>query len=264
MPAFGLLLALVLIAQAYATPAAIPKSTSLPQLRAAARMRQVVERFRIGVRAEQEGSWAQAAAEFERVITLAPPEPQFSTAEYDLGIAEAHLGRPADARSEFEAALRADPGFLAAMANLVAVDITLGDRPAARAAADRFVQAAPDSARARYSRGLVALQQNDLAVARADFSQLLRNDPQYAVAHYDLGVTESRAGNWASAQQEFELALDLAPAYARARFALGTVLLREGRRTEARAAFARVARDSNGDAALANLAQAMRDAIHAP
>ena len=251
-------------AQEYPASTPVVRTTSLPRLHEIAKLREVKERFHLGVADEQRGNYTAAIAEFERVIELHPPEPQYSSAQYDAGIAYANTKRLPDAAKAFQNAIDADPGFLAAMANLVSVDLALGDLRAARAAADRFEQAAPDSARALYARGLVALQQNDLAVARADFAQLLRNDPQYALAHYDLGVTESRAGRWASAQREFSLALDLAPGYARARFALGTVLLRQGKRGEARDAFEQVARDANGDAGLQSLAQAMRDAIHAP
>lgn len=222
------------------------------------------ERFRLGLLAQQHGEWAQSAAEFERILALAPPEPQFSTAAYDLGIAYANLHRFAAAAQQFRAAIARDPGFLAAMANLVAVDLSRGDIAEARAVADRFAAAAPDSARALYSQGIAALQAGDSAAAERSFSTLLRNDPQYAVAHYDLGVTQARMTHYASAQREFQIALDLAPSYARARFALGTVLLREGKRVQAREAFDRVVRDANGDPALLNLALSMRDAIKAP
>jgi tetratricopeptide (TPR) repeat protein len=181
-----------------------------------------------------------------------------------LGIAYANLQRLDDAAREFETALKGDPGFLAAMANLIAVDLARGDVVQARKIADRFVASAPDSARALYARGILALRSGDFTVARSDFSQLLRNDPQYALAHYNLGVAQTRLGDYPGAEREFSAALDLAPSYARARFALGTVLLREGKRAQARDAFARVVRDANGDVALQNLASAMRDAIHAP
>lgn len=251
-------------AQQYPMQTPAPRTTSLPQLRALARAREISERFRIGLAAEQRGDYASAVPEFERIAALHPAEPKFSTAQYDLGIAYANTGRPSEAATAFQTAIGADPGFLAAMANLIAVELAAGNITAARAAADRFVKAAPDSARALYSRGIVALQQNDLATARADFSQLLKSDPRYALGHYDLGITESRAGLWNAAEREFLLALDLAPGYARARFALGTILLREGRRTDARSAFDQVVKNPNGDVALQNLAQAMRDAIHAP
>lgn len=251
-------------AQQYPSSAPQVRTTSEPALHAMAQEREVHERFAIGLDAEARRDWSAAAAEFERIIALHPAEPQFSTAHYDLGIAYANLNRLDDAAAQFQAAITADPGFLAAMANLIAVDLSRGDLRDARAIANRFVAEAPDSARALYSRGIVALRSGDATTARMDFSALLRSDPQYAVAHYDLGVAEEHLGRFDSAEREFTTALALAPQYARARFALGAVLLREGRRQEARAAFDRVVHDSAGDPALQNLAVAMRDAIHAP
>ena len=251
-------------AQEYPTPVPNIRTTSAPALHALAQQREVHERFRIGLQAEQQRNWGAAAAEFERIVAIHPPEPQYSTAQYDLGIAYANAHRLDDSARAFRAAIAGDPGFLAAMANLISVDLMRGDLRDARAAADRFVALAPDSARALYSRGIVALQSGDAAAAQSDFGKLVQNDPQYALAHYNFGLAQVKLGRMGSAEHEFEIALDLAPAYARARFALGTVLLREGKRAQARAAFDRVVRDAGGDPALANLAVAMRDSIHAP
>jgi tetratricopeptide (TPR) repeat protein len=250
-------------AQTYG-PAPVPQSTSSAVMHDAAVQREIVERFHLGMRALDERRWPDAIAEFTRIEALRPREPQGSTAAYDLGIAQAQSGAYADAAQSFERAIARDPGFLAAMANLVAVDVNLRDLRAARAAADRFVAAAPDSARALYARGLVALQDGDLATARGDFSKLLQNDPQYAVAHYDLGVVEVRAGRYDDAQREFTAALQVAPGYARARFALATVLLHDGDRTGARSSFDRAAADAADDPTLRGLAIEMRDAIGAP
>lgn len=241
-----------------------PRTTDVHVLRALAQSREVHERFAIGLDAERRGAWAAAAPEFERIINLHPGEPQFSTAYYDVGIAYAHLQRLDDAARAFRAAIAGDPEFLAAMANLIAVDLARGDLREARSAADRFIALAPDSARALYSRGIVALRQGDTAAARESFGRLLQTDPQYALAHYNLAIAQAREGQYAPAERELHIALDLAPSYGRARFALGTVLLREGKRTQARAAFDAVARDSGGDVALRNLAGAMRDAITTP
>ncbi|HZT12535.1 MAG TPA: tetratricopeptide repeat protein [Candidatus Baltobacteraceae bacterium] len=248
-------------AQSYEQPTPAPRTNDPQQLRAIASAREIHERFAIGLDAEARGKWQQAAAEFTRIIQLRPPEPQGSTAHYDLGIAYAHDGKNDEAAAEFRSALILDPQFLAAMANLIAIDIARGDLREARAIADRFSAAAPDSARAMYSRGVVALRQNDLATARDEFKRLLGADSSYAVAHYDLGVAQAGLGEFSAAAAEFSIALDLAPGYARARFALGTVLLREGRRTEARAAFERAAADSAADPALHSLAASLRDAI---
>lgn len=247
-------------AQLY-TPRPAPFSTSLPDMRAQATAREVHERFRIALDALAQRDYARAVPEFERIVALHPREPQTSTAYYDLAIAQANLGANDDAASSLRAALLLDPGFLAAMANLVAVDLKRGDVRDARTVADRFISAAPDAARALYSRGLIALRSNDLATARDDFGRLLRSDPQYALAHYDLGLAETRSGDYGAAQREFTTAVTLAPSYALARFALGTVLLRRGDRLGARVAFDRAAHDARGDVALFTIASQMRDAL---
>lgn len=248
-------------AQTYPASQPMPRTTDAPTLRRLAQEREVHERFTIGLNAEARADWSAAAAEFERVVALSPPEPAGSTARYDLAIAYAHLQRYDDADRALRAALALDPGFLAAMANLVAVDLQRGDLRGARAIADRFVALAPDSARALYSRGIVALRGGDARTASDDFGKLLQQNPSYAVAHYDLGLAEEKLANYDAAVTEFNAALALAPSYARARFALGAVLLHQGKRNEARAQFARVVTDSNGDPSLHTLALAMRDSI---
>jgi tetratricopeptide (TPR) repeat protein len=248
------------LAQAYpgATPAV--RTTAPAQLDALARDREVAERFRRGLDAAARNDWRTSAAEFTRVVSLDPAEPRGSTARYDLGIAQAHLGQFPAAEASFEEALRRDPGFAAAAANLVETALQAGDVPRARRAADRFVAIAPSSLRARYSRGLVALRQNDLATARADFAALTAASPAYALAHYNLAVTEVRAGDYAAAQTELQAALALSPGYARARFALATLMLRADRRAEASANLARVIQDAD-DPSLRALALSLRERL---
>jgi len=249
------------LAQTYPSTTPVPRTTSAPALRALATQREIEERFRIGLDALAGHDWKGAADEFARIVALGPPEPKGSTARYDLAIAEANLGRYDDAARQLRDAIALDPGFLAAMANLVAVDLQRGDLREARTTADRFVALAPDSARALYARGIVALRDGDSATAREDFGKLLRANPAYAVAHYDLALAEERLGHIDSAERELRTALSLSPTYARAEFALGAVLLRQGRRTEAREAFVRTLHDATGDPALQNIAAAMRDSI---
>ncbi len=250
--------------QSYSTQSPAPRTTSLPQLQALAIRREIEERFTLGIDAETRGDWTNAALEFERILALHPAEPQGSTAQYDLAIAYANLKRYDDAARELRSALALDPGFLAAMANLVSIDLARGDLAEARRMANRYVTLAPDAARALYSRGIVALQGGDAATAREDFGKLLHANPSYAVAHYDLALAEERLDRYQAAERELRIALSLAPAYARARFALGVVLLREGDHASARNEFARATIDAAGDPALQNIAAAMRDSIKPP
>jgi tetratricopeptide (TPR) repeat protein len=263
--AAGVLLLAVLapsIAAAQAYPAATPapRTTSPAQLDALARDREVAERFKRGLDAAARADWRTSAAEFERVVALDPAEPRGSTARYNLGIADAHIGAYPAAEDAFDEALKRDPGFAAAAANLVETALQAGDVTRARQAADRFVAIAPSSLRARYSRGLVALKQNDFATARTDFGALTAASPSYALAHYDLAVTEIRAGNFAAAQNELESALALSPGYSRARFALATLMLRADRRAEASADLARVAREAE-DPSLRALATTLNERL---
>ncbi|MFY9860259.1 MAG: tetratricopeptide repeat protein [Candidatus Cybelea sp.] len=251
-------------AQTYSTSRPLPRTTSEPALRTLATQREIEERFTIGLSALSRNDWKPAIAEFERIVALNPPEPKGSTARYDLAIAYANDGRNDDAARELRAALALDPGFLAAMANLVAVDLARGDIGEARAIADRYIALDPDSARALYSRGIVALQAGDAVTARADFGKLLHANASYAVAHYNLALAEERLGRYDAAERELHSALALAPSYARARFALGVVLLREGEHAAARNAFERALSDAAGDPALQNIAAAMRDSIRVP
>ncbi|MGC1379592.1 MAG: tetratricopeptide repeat protein [Candidatus Baltobacteraceae bacterium] len=252
------------LSQTYPAQTPLPRTTSAPALRAFATQREVEERFKIGIDAESSGDWKGAVAEFERIVVLNPPEPKGSTARYDLAIAYANLQRNDDAARTLRAAIALDPGFLAAIANLISVDLARGDLREARALADRYVALDPDSARALYSRGIVALQAGDAATARADFGKLLHANPSYAVAHYDLALAEERLGRYDAAERELRTALTLVPGYARARFALGVVLFREGEHTAARNAFAQATLDAAGDPALQNIAAAMRDSIKIP
>lgn len=251
-------------AQTYAPSTPLPRTTSGPTLRAFATQREIEERFKLGIAAELRGDWNAAAGEFQRIIARKPPEPKGSTARYDLAIAYANLQRNDDAARELRAAIALDPGFLAAMANLIAVDIARGDLREARLIADRYVALDPASARALYSRGIVALRDGDATTARQDFGKLLHTNPSYAVAHYDLALAEERLRRFDAAERELRAALTLAPTYARARFALGVVLLRDGEHAAARSAFARATLDAAGDPALQNVAAAMRDSIKAP
>lgn len=250
------------LAQAYPAATPIARTVAPAQLDAIARDREVAERFRRGLDAAAHADWRTSAAEFTRVVSLDPAEPRGSTAQYDLGIALAHTGSYSAAESAFDEALRRDPGFAAAAANLVETALQAGEVERARRAADRFIAIAPSSLRARYSRGLVALQQNDLATARTDFAALTAASPAYALAHYDLAVVDVRAGDYTAAQNELQAALALSPGYARARFALATLMVRADRRAEASANLARVMQDAD-DPALRALAGSLRQRLNA-
>jgi Tfp pilus assembly protein PilF len=248
-------------AQPYPGLTPVPRTTDPAVQHSLTIEREISERIRLGIEAETRRDFGAAVTQFDRALALTPHEPQASTAFYDRGLAQAGLGDDPAAADSFREAVRRDPGFLAARANLVAVEIVAGDLAGARAAADAFVREAPESARALYGRGLVALRSGDTATARDDFKKLLAADPAYAVAHYDLALVEQRDGHYDEAERELRAALGLSSGYVRARLALGAVLLHEGKRMEARDAFDTVTQAPGTDPTLRNLAVSLRDAI---
>lgn len=263
--ALGLIITLAtpVSSQTYPTATEPPRTTDRSVLRGIAVEREIHERFLRGLAAEDRRAWKDAIAEFSHIVAYNPAEPKGSTAHYDLAIAQAQIGDYTAAATNFEEALKRDPGFTAAAANLVTVAIMAGDLTTARSAADRFVRLAPASARARYSRGLVALRTGDLATARADFLALIASDPAYAIAHYDLAMVEMNAERFDSAVPELERALQLSPGYARARFALAVIFARQGRRADAVAAFSRAAQDASDDT-LRSTAIDLRNRLQVP
>src|SRR5271156_2208829 len=160
-------------AQPYPGVTPVPRTTDAGALRELAGEREIVQRIRLGISDESQRDWTAAAREFSLAPKLNPPEPQNSTALYDLGIARAGLADYTAAAVAFRAAIERDPGFLAARANLVAVLLAGDDLTGARRAADDLVAVAPDSARALYARGIVALRSGDAAGALDDFRKLL-------------------------------------------------------------------------------------------
>jgi tetratricopeptide (TPR) repeat protein len=247
-------------AQAYSDMQSVSSTTDPAALRALATRREVLERLRIGFDEETHGQWNAAAAEFHRVLALHPAEPQGSTTDYDLGLAQAQLGDYDGAAISLRAAIALDDGFLAARANLVDVDLLHGDLTAAKKDADELLARSPSSARALYIDGVVALKADDADTALHDFGALLVRNPAYATAHYDLALAQIKTERLDDAERDLRFALNAAPAFARARFALATVLLRQGHRDEARLAFDRAARDA-ADYSLRSIASSMRDSL---
>ncbi len=243
-------------AQVYPDIHPVPRTTDPAALGAVATQREVHERFRIGLDAFGRNDWTAARDEFRQILTLKPAEPLGSTAHYDLGVTLTNLHDYAGARTQFEAAISLDPDFLAARSNLVSVELLANDLEAARRSAAELVARAPQSARGLYLSGLAALRAGDAEGASRAFGAMLSHNPSYATAHYDLALAEIQLSRYDDAERELRVAVSLAPKYSRARFALGTVLLKGGKRSEARAAFEQVAKDSD-DPQLTNLANSM-------
>jgi tetratricopeptide (TPR) repeat protein len=116
------------------------------------------------------------------------------------GMAQARLGRPAEALATFARARAADPTSAMVLVNTATVHMMTGDLRAAREALDAAL-------------GL---------------------DPRVAKAHNELGVIAARGGQWEEAVGHWRRAAELDPADYQTLFNLGGTLWDRGRAEEAR------------------------------
>lgn len=88
------------------------------------------------------------------------------------GVARVHLGRRAEALSDFAAALEIRPGFAPALVNI----------------------------------GNILLEEGDLEGAIGQYEAALRSDDRYRIAHLNLGVALKKLGRHADAVRAFRRA----------------------------------------------------------
>jgi protein O-mannosyl-transferase len=145
--------------------------------------------------ARMPGRADEAVAELRLAARLLPESP---ITHNNLGNALAEAGRFPEALAEYQIALRIDPHYADAAANLTRVQ-----------------------AQMRYAAGLELANAGKLAAAVPEFEAALRLRPDLAEAHNNLGVVLSQLpGRHADAIAHFREALRLRPDYEDARFNL--------------------------------------------
>jgi Tfp pilus assembly protein PilF len=149
------------------------------------------------------------------------------------------LGRVSEARADFEAALRLQPGHAPAWMMLGLVQYAQGRFEEAVASHARAAELRPAFPEAHASRGsaLAALGRWDEAAAA--FERAIEIDPRHANAYSNLGLVHQERGHADAARASFERALALDPRHAEAIHNLGYLLEDEGRWDEAMALYAR-------------------------
>jgi tetratricopeptide (TPR) repeat protein len=216
----------------------------------------------------QSRPWRTSETLFEQSLRVAPWSELIHT---NYGALLARAGRPADARRQYDAALRTNPRFTPARFNLVALLIDTGELDGAALELERIVAGSPRSATARHQLGTVRARQGRLDeaaghfraahtlapadprpiedlglallasgradVAASELTAVLSGGPRSAQIYYLLGVAESERGRLAAAVPAFESALRLDPRHVPALNRLGVALAQQGRLPEAIARF---------------------------
>ena len=169
-----------------APPSGDPLMTALRALSAGA-----AARVKEGVRLEQEGRLAEAAAAHEKALTI---DPKLAQAHVNLVSLYGRLGNPERALRHYREAVALNPNL-------------------------------PD---AHYNYGVLVHGQGKIAEAREAYRQAIRINPNYAEAHNNLGDCLQREGKLAEARSHFEQAIRSRPDFRAAHFHLGRLLANRG------------------------------------
>ena len=188
-------------AVASARPPETQDSTPAGPQRAAELVNQGTELF-------QQGQFDAAAARYAAALKLTPDD---ETVHFNLGLAQARLGRTAEATQSYLEALRLFPDYAEAhnnLGNLLAKEGKLAEAAEHLRAA---LALTPESASAQNNFGTLLVKQGKLEEAVKHYAEAVRLMPDYVEAHSNLGHAYVTQGKLEQAAAEFEAALRLKP-----------------------------------------------------
>lgn len=147
---------------------------------------------------------------------------------YNMGIAEAARGRPAEAEAHLRRATVLDPSFAEAFINLGIVLHQEGRLTDALASYERAVRLAPDEPRAHHDAGVALEELGRAQEAERSFRRAIEADPAFALSHKRLGRVLEARGDLAGAVGSYRLAAQHGPDDPETRLWLGRALAATG------------------------------------
>ena len=189
--------------------------TAAPWLRALQNDQTAAAAFAAGVRANRNGDYDDAIAQFERVLQVTPT---CADCYFNIGVSHSRLNRYADAETAYRRALAIRSDYAPAHYGLADI-FTRQNRPeeaaAARGEANRIAvrQLAAGRAQARetLTRGIASWNSGDMGDALQLFRRASETDPTLADAHYWLGLAHEASGDPAGARRSFARYVGAAP-----------------------------------------------------
>lgn len=189
--------------------------TAAPWLRALQDDQAAAAAFAAGVRANREGHYDDAVAQFERVLQVTPT---CVDCHFNIGVSHSRRNRWADAEAAYRRALDVRPDYAPAHYGLADLYTRQG-RPEAAAAARgeanriavRQLAAGRAAARQTLDRGIAAWDAGAAGEALRLFRDATETDPTLADPHYWLGLAYEASGDAAGARRAFARYLGIAP-----------------------------------------------------
>lgn len=162
------------------------------------------------------------------------PSPE-AAGSMSRGVALLEQFRFSDAAAEFERVVTLRPGSAAAHVNLGIAWFNERDFAAARASFGRARDLEPEGLHALYNLGLIEKLEGNTEAALTAFQRVAEADPDDSMTQYYLGAAYAALGRLEQAESALRVAIQLQPDHESAHFSLGNVLVRAGRRDEGRA-----------------------------
>jgi tetratricopeptide (TPR) repeat protein len=183
----------------------------------------------LGIGYMKQQKFAEAKKQFEEALRINPG----AEAYFDLGAATAELGKTDEAIALFRQAIAIKPGFLEPHALLGRLLVAKGQTAEAVEQLRTAVQLDPyrPEGYAELAAALGAAGQTDEAVGQ--YLEALKRDPGRAEFHNELGRLLAASGRYEEAETAFRRMLALDPKSVPAHNNLGNVLLKLGRVEEA-------------------------------
>lgn len=158
-----------------------------------------------------------------------------SHAEYYFkeGLRLQEEGRIEPAIVEYQRALKEDPEYARAHANLCLAQLLMKRLAQAEHHCQLALALDPDIHEIRHNLGLLRRLQGRNREAEQAFREALEIDPFYAESHYLLAAVLAQEGRIKDAEDHFRQAIENQPDYRTAHFQLGLLLQKQGRDAEA-------------------------------
>jgi len=176
--------------------------------------------------------------------TLIALYPDDSVTHVSLGRTYLQMGRASEALAEYKEAIRIDPRFVLAYANVGATYLyQMGDVASALPVCQKILQLDPGNAWAQDCIGWSYFAKNDLAQAQAAFEKAVAANPQATLSRYRLAHTHRVQGHYQQAIETLQQIQKADSSETSVFYDMGVVYEGMGDRQKARESFTRFRRE---------------------
>ncbi|MEK7246494.1 MAG: tetratricopeptide repeat-containing glycosyltransferase family protein [Pseudomonadota bacterium] len=189
------------VAAAPVAPLGVPSHEAQAAALAGARVREAVRLFAFGAALQRQGRLADAQRAYGRAIRF---NPNFPDAYANLGVALRAQGKSEAAVACHRRAIGLRPGGASFHSNLGNALRDLGRLEEAAAALQQALRLTPDAPEILYNFGLVLRDMGRLDTALSCFDAVLKHRPEHAECRYDRALALLQAGDFKRGFAEYE------------------------------------------------------------